>query len=551
MKYSSIAVAQIDTTIGNFDSNVEKILSVSRRADNRGADLVVFPELSVCGYPPRDLLQRPAFIEANQDAVDEISSRIPNLALLVGYAGPNRDVYGKNVYNAVALLEGGEVRSRHYKQLLPTYDVFDEARYFEPADDLRLLHEGDSLAVTICEDIWNDPEFSSSYGQPRYEVNPLEWVESSGANLVVNVSASPFVKGKDRDRTRMLQNIAKKYGITVVFANLVGGNDSRIFDGNSAVVSAKGELLKKADAFREDLVVYDRSETVTARGADFPSEVATVYRGLSLGLSDYLKKCGFERALVGLSGGIDSSLTATLAADALGASNVFGVLMPGEISSQESVTDAEKLSENLGIETRMFPIQKLFDSYLDLFEDEFAGMEWDHTEENLQARIRGNILMALSNKYGHILLTTGNKSELAVGYCTLYGDMNGGLAVISDVPKTLVYELAEYRNEQEHVIPQNVLNKPPSAELSPDQKDEDDLPPYEVLDGIIRCYVEEGMPPPEIVKEGFDKEVVSEVVRLIDLNEYKRQQAPIGLKLTSKAFTTGWRMPITQRFVTS
>jgi NAD+ synthase (glutamine-hydrolysing) len=550
MKYSSIAVAQIDTTVGDFESNVETILTYAHKAYDDGADLVIYPELAVCGYPPQDMLERPAFIEANIASLDDIASRAPDLSILVGYAAPNADVYGKKVHNAVALLEEGEVRSRHFKRLLPTYDVFDEARYFEPAEDLQLLDERDNLAVTICEDIWNDPELAASYGQPRYETNPLEWVEATGADILINVSASPFVRGKDRNRTRMIQQIAEKYDLTVILANLVGGNDSLIFDGNSLVVNDKGDVLRQAEGFEEDLFVYERENPVSANGTSFPSEPGSVYQGLTLGLSDYLGKCGFRSALIGLSGGIDSSLTASLAVDALGQSNVLGVLMPSEISSEGSVTDAEKLADNLGIETRTFPIQGLFNDYLDLFEDEFEGMEWDHTEENLQARIRGNILMALSNKYGHILLTTGNKSELAVGYCTLYGDMNGGLAVISDVPKTMVYELAEYRNERDHVIPQNVLDKPPSAELSPDQKDEDELPPYEILDEIIRFYVEERMPPREIIQEGFEDDVVHEVVQLIDLNEYKRQQAPIGLKITSKAFTIGWRMPIAQRFET-
>lgn len=549
VKYSNIALAQINTTIGDFDSNVEKMVDYALRASDRGAGLVCYPELTVCGYPPQDLLVRPAFIEANVKAVNSLAEQLDGeISALVGYAAPNETQYGKPVHNACAFIENGEVRSRHFKTLLPTYDVFDEARHFEPADELKLLVGNEDVAVTICEDIWNDPDTTESYGQPLYESNPLDWVQSTRADFLFNLSASPFVRDKDRDRTRMIRDLAKKYSLTIVFTNLVGGNDSLIFDGNSVVVNPEGEILQKGASFEEDLLMVELPHEEPAGQVHFPETPESVYRGLTLGLKDYLDKCGFEQALLGLSGGIDSSLTATLAVDALGEKNVLGVLMPSEITSEESNEDARELAENLGIETRVFPIKELFKSYLQLFDEEFKGMEWDHTEENLQARIRGNILMALSNKYGRILLTTGNKSELAVGYCTLYGDMNGGLAVISDVPKTMVYEVAEYRNTRSHVIPRRVFEKPPSAELSPDQKDEDELPPYSILDEIIKLYVEERMPPREIVEEGFDKDVVNEVVKLIDFNEYKRQQAPIGLKITSKAFTMGWRMPITQHF---
>lgn len=547
MKFPKIAMAQVNTRIGDFEYNLEKIIHFTDRARNRGADLVCFPELAVCGYPPQDLLERPAFLEANQDALKELKTETSDIGLLVGYADINQNTVGKRAYNAAAYIQDEQIKSTHYKSLLPTYDVFDEARHFEPAQKVRTFHGTDDIAITICEDIWNDPEFTGSHGQPRYENNPLEDVKSDGAELLINISASPFSRGKDRDRTDMIRRLAEKYEMNIIFTNLVGGNDSLIFDGNSIAVDNDGKPIKKADSFAEDLLVVDfnRDSTITV---SFTNEAESVYNGLTLGLSDYLEKCGFDKALLGLSGGIDSSLTATLAVDALGKSNVLGVLMPSEISSEESVEDARELADNLEIDTRVFPIKDLFKKYLQLFDEEFAGMGWDHTEENLQARIRGNILMALSNKYGDILLTTGNKSELAVGYCTLYGDMNGGLAVISDVPKTMVYELCEYRNQQNHVIPRRVFEKPPSAELSPDQRDEDDLPPYSVLDEIIKLYVEEQKPPDEIVNEGFEQAVVQEVVRLIDLNEYKRQQAPIGLKITSKAFTMGWRMPITQQF---
>lgn len=548
MEYSSIAMGQINTTIGDFEGNADRIVDVSRTAKQRGADLVCFPELAICGYPPQDLLERPAFLEANRRALEDVGRRIEGCSVLVGYAESNPEEYGKRAHNAVALIEDGEIRDQYFKQLLPTYDVFDEARHFEPGEGSHRIGPDGNVAVTICEDIWNDPEFSGDHGQPRYEKNPLEVVADSGADVLINVSASPFVRGKDRRRTEMIRRLAEKYDLHLLLCNLVGGNDSLIFDGNSVAVNPDGDVLAKGAAFEEDLSLVrpDRDDPVTVE--PFPGKAESVYRGLTLGLSDYLGKCGFDEALVGLSGGMDSTLTATLAVDALGPSNVHGVLMPSEITSAESVEDAQDLAENLGIDTRTLPIKALFDEYLDLFSEEFAGLERDHTEENLQARIRGNILMALSNKYGDILLTTGNKSELAVGYCTLYGDMNGGLAVISDVPKTMVYELAEYRNTRGHVIPRRIFEKPPSAELAPDQEDEDELPPYSVLDDVLEYYVEDRLPPGEIIEKGYEREVVEEIVELIDLNEYKRQQAPIGLKVTSKSFTMGWHMPIAQHF---
>ncbi|MFB6347149.1 MAG: NAD+ synthase, partial [bacterium] len=485
-----------------------------------------------------------------QTVLDELITSISGIDAVVGYADRNSGGVGKRAYNAAALISEGELRTVHHKLLLPTYDVFDEARHFDAGGTVTQFGENNSVGLSICEDIWNDPEVTANYGQPRYEVNPLEMFDTEDLDILINVSASPFVRGKDRDRTEMIRKLADKYDLAMAFCNTIGGNDSLIFDGNSVVVDASGEILQKGASFAEDLLMVEFPGEEPLTSVSFPSEVESVYDGLTLGLRDYLDKCGFEKALVGLSGGIDSSLTAALAVDALGEENVLGVMMPSEISSEESVEDARGLADNLGIGTRLFPIRELFKGYLQLFDDEFQGMPWDHTEENLQARIRGNILMALSNKYGHILLTTGNKSELAVGYCTLYGDMNGGLAVISDVPKTMVYELCEFRNSRSHVIPRRVFEKPPSAELSPDQKDEDELPPYSVLDDIIRYYVEEHMPPEDIVEEGYDESVVRDVVKRIDLNEYKRQQAPIGLKITSKSFSMGWRMPIAQNFET-
>lgn len=549
MSYQRIAVGQINPTVGDFDGNITKIVENAGRAADKEADLVVFPELSICGYPPYDLLDRPSFVEANLDALSELTESLPtNVDVYVGYADRNPGQLGKDAFNSAAYIRDGEVVSKHHKSLLPTYDVFSEDRYFEPGGTPTLTGPDQSTGVTICEDIWNDPEIAERYDQPRYERNPVEEIRELHPELMLNLSASPYVRGKDEFRLEMFSHVAKQAQTPLVVANQVGGNDSLIFDGNSAVVDGKGNVIAQGASFEEDLIIVDLDEEsgVDRRRSSHDSE--SVYEALKLGLGDYLDKCGFDSALVGLSGGIDSSLTATLAVDVLGPENVLGVLMPTEISSEHSVTDSEALAENLGIETKQYEIQELFEEYLDLFADDFEGLDWDTTEENLQARIRGDILMALSNKFGHILLSTGNKSELAVGYCTLYGDMNGGLAVLSDVPKTMVYELSRYRNDREHVIPDNVLTKPPSAELAPDQKDEDSLPPYDILDEIIERYVEKRQSRARMKDDGLDPEAVDDVVKMIDLNEYKRQQSPPGLKVTSKAFSAGRVMPIAQKF---
>jgi NAD+ synthase (glutamine-hydrolysing) len=546
---SRLALGQVNPTVGDFDGNVATMVHFAEEANERGAELLVFPEMAITGYPPYDLLERPSFVESNLEALDQLTQSVPGgLDVLVGYVEPNPGQLGNDIFNAAAYIRDNKVVSKHHKALLPTYDVFNEDRYFEPGGQPTLTGPDQSLGVTICEDIWNEPDVPESYDQPRYERNPFRDVLELHPQLMVNLSASPYVRGKDKYRRNMYRHLAREARQPLAVCNQVGGNDSLIFDGNSAVVDADGELVAQAASFEEDLLVVDLDDTETGEVNPLPDERESVYRALKRGLGDYLEKCGFEKTLVGLSGGIDSSLTATLAVDVLGEDNVLGVLMPSEISSESSVTDAEKLADNLGIETRTFPIQELFDGYLDLFDDEFEGLDWDTTEENLQARIRGDILMALSNKYGHILLSTGNKSELAVGYCTLYGDMNGGLAVLSDVPKTLVYELARYRNEQSPVIPENVLTKPPSAELAPEQKDTDSLPPYETLDEIIERYVEKKQSRSEMKEAGLDPDTVDEVVRMIDLNEYKRQQSPPGLKVTSKAFSAGRIMPIAQKF---
>ncbi len=543
-----IAIGQINTTIGDFEGNLSRIVEYAREAAREGAQLICFPELALCGYPPQDLVEIPSFVESNRRALEGLADRVDGIDVLVGHVEPNRRDVGKPVHNAASLVRGGEIAATFSKSLLPTYDVFNEARYFEPASRADFLPGPGQVGVTICEDIWNDPEFPGTFNQPRYERNPLEELRENGAEVVLNLAASPFVRGKDRFRHEMYSRLAEKYGVTLVACNLVGGNDALVFDGNSMVFNDRGELLASARSFEEDLLVVD----LQGEPRDFepPGEVETVFRTLTLGLSDYFKKCGVSRGVVGKSGGIDSSMTAAVANEAIGAMNVLGVMMPSEISSEASLTDAEKLADNLSIETRIFPIQEVFESYLGLFEEEFAGLGWDTTEENLQARVRGNILMALSNKYGHIVLSTGNKSELAVGYCTLYGDMTGGIGVLSDVPKTTVYELARWvnRNREGEIIPESVIEKPPSAELAPDQRDQDELPPYELLDRVIERYVERRQSRRQIVESGFDPDLVDDVIGRIDANEYKRQQAPLGLKVTSRALGAGRVMPIAHRF---
>ncbi|MFP4687169.1 MAG: NAD+ synthase [bacterium] len=544
--YKKIALAQINTIIGDFEYNFKKIVDFAARAKKQGAELVIFPELSVCGYPPRDLLERPAFIEKNRQVLQRIARQTRGIDLLIGYVEKNESKIGNPIYNAAAWLSSGQIVSKHYKSLLPSYDVFNESRYFEEGSVVIPGGPDENIAVTICEDIWNEPRFKSPYSPGSYARHPLEEAAIFQPDFAVNISASPFVRGKDRYRIEFFKYVAKKYKIPLLVCNQVGGNDALVFDGNSVAINSSGEVIARANAFAEDLLIVDLS--APSAKEKFVSESATVYEALKLGLKDYLRKCGFEKVVLGLSGGIDSSLSAAIAVDALGPENVLGLLMPSAISSRGSVTHARKLADNLEIETRLLKIQGLFDGYLDLLADEFEGLERDTTEENIQARIRGNLLMAFSNKYGHMLLASGNKSELAVGYCTLYGDMTGGMGVISDVPKTMVYELAEYRNSLGPVIPREIIEKPPSAELSLDQVDQDDLPPYEILDEIIERYVELHQSPAEIIGSGLEAEVVRDVVHRIDYNEYKRQQSPVGLKVTSKSFGAGRVMPIAQRF---
>ncbi len=543
-----IALAQIDTTIGDFAGNVDLILKYARCARDRGADLVVFPELALCGYPPRDLVEKAGFVERSQSELIRLARNLPPIPALVGYVRRSRASQGRPVANAAAWLEGGNVVVDYAKILLPFYDVFDESRYFEPGASV-CVHEfgGFRVGITICEDIWNDKHF---WTNRLYTRDPVEECVAAGANLLLNIASSPYNTEKIQLRYDMLKAIATKQGIPVAYVNHVGGNDQLLFDGSSLAFNARGELSARAHAFAEDLVIFDTGDGAKEIRHAPESEAEEIYQALCLGVRDYVQKCGFKKVLVGLSGGIDSSLVATLAADALGPKNVLGVGMPGPYSSPGSIRDAETLSRNLGIEFRVIPITPVFESYLQTLDPAFEGAARDVTEENIQARIRGNILMALSNKFGSLLLTTGNKSELAVGYCTLYGDMAGGLAVIADVPKTTVYALARYINRSAERIPQACLEKAPSAELRPNQTDQDSLPPYEVLDAILKAYIEDNRGADEIAAtlQHLNPSLVRRTVRMVNAAEYKRQQAPPTLKVTAKAFGMGRRFPIAQKF---
>ncbi len=543
-----IALAQIDTTIGDFTGNVDLMIKYAERARERGADLVVFPELALCGYPPRDLVERAGFVERSQRELLRLARSLPAIPALVGYVRRSPSSHGKSVVNAAAWLEDGKVAADYAKMLLPFYDVFDESRYFEPGLNAA-VHEfrGFRIGITICEDIWNDKHFWAKRLYPR---DPVEECVAAGANLLLNIASSPYSTEKIQLRYDMLKTITDKHRIPVAYVNHVGGNDQLLFDGSSMAFNARGEICARAQAFAEDLVIFDTDGGEKDIHPAPESEAEEIYLGLCMGVRDYVQKCGFKKVLVGLSGGIDSSLVATLAADAMGAGNVLGVGMPGPYSSPGSIRDAEALARNLGIEFQVIPITPIFESYLETLDPVFNAAARDVTEENIQARIRGNVLMALSNKFGSLLLTTGNKSELAVGYCTLYGDMAGGLAVIADVPKTMVYSLARYINRKEERIPQASLQKPPSAELRPDQTDQDSLPPYDVLDAILKCYIEENRGADEIAATllHLEPSLVRRTVRMINAAEYKRQQAPPTLKVSAKAFGMGRRFPIAQKF---
>jgi NAD+ synthase (glutamine-hydrolysing) len=539
-----IGFAQLNPTVGDFDGNSTKILAAYRELVARGADLVVTPELALTGYPPQDLVFKSRFVPLSLAMVEKLHGQVGAVPLIVGFVDFNPGP-GKAFLNGAAILQRGQPIRKVFKALLPTYDVFDEARYFEPSPTVAPIEiAGKRVGITICEDIWTEPYL------PRrlYGHSPVEALVAQGAQLIVNLSASPFTLGKARRRFEMLGATAAHFGVPIFYCNAVGGNDQLVFDGNSLALDAQGRLLAQLGAMREELAVID-SEKTPLTEPRFDSAPEELYGALCLGLRDYLHKCGFRSAVLGLSGGIDSALTACLAAEALGPENVLGVTMPTEFSSQGSIDDSVALANNLGIAFLNIPIQKSFEVFQEQFHAVFAGRPCDVTEENMQPRLRGMTLMAISNKFGHLVLSTGNKSELAVGYCTLYGDMCGGLAVINDVPKTLVYELSEWINRQKEIIPRATLTKAPSAELKPDQRDQDTLPPYEILDPILQLYVEEELSVAEIVARGFEEKTVRWVQRRVDLNEYKRAQAVPGLKVTSRAFGLGRKMPVAQRFV--
>jgi len=542
-----IALAQVNTTVGDFAGNAERIVRFAGRARERGADLAVFPELALCGYPPRDLVEKPEFVNRCDTELERLAQLLPDVPAVVGYVRRSRVERGKLASNAAALLHRGKQVLDYVKILLPFYDVFDESRYFEPGTSAGVYDIGGfRLGLTICEDIWNDKHFWKKQLYPR---DPIDEVVGAGASLLINIASSPYCTEKIQLRHDMLRAIATERRIPVVYVNHVGGNDSLIFDGSSMAFNARGELCARAKSFEEDLVVFDTAEGPWDIHPGPSSEIEAVYQALRLGTRDYVTKCGFQKVIVGLSGGIDSSLVAALAADALGPENVCGVSMRGPYSSPGSLRDAEALARNLGIDFRVIPITAIFESYLVTLDPAFEGRPRDVTEENFQARIRGNILMALSNKFGSLVLSTGNKSELAAGYCTLYGDMAGGLSVIADVPKTMVYDLARYVNRARERIPAACLEKAPSAELRPNQTDQDTLPPYEVLDIILRAYIEENLGWREIVeKHNLDPGLVRETIQRVNRAEYKRQQAAPALKVTAKAFGIGRRYPIAQKF---
>jgi NAD+ synthase (glutamine-hydrolysing) len=541
-----IALAQFNPTVGDFEGNVSRMLDLAGEAKSRGAHLAVFSELCLCGYPPQDLVERPAFVERNRRELERLAKLVP-LPSIVGYVGKAQDDTGKPVANTAALLADGRIVFEQRKMLLPTYDVFDESRYFQPAHSQTVFSLcGQQLGITICEDCWNDKSF---WAQRLYERDPVAELVEKGTTILLNISASPYNLDKRGLRLDMLRALAREHGVPLVYVNQVGGNDSLVFDGSSVAMMPDGRVAAQARSFEEDLVLFD---SVSGEGDLRPQaqdELETCYRALVCGTRDYVRKCGFRKVVVGLSGGVDSALVAAIAADALGSENVLGVGMPGPYSSEGSLRDARALAENLAIEFIVLPISDIFGCYRHVLSAPFAGLPPDVTEENIQARIRGTLLMALSNKFGSLVLSTGNKSETAVGYCTLYGDMAGGLAVISDVPKTMVYELAKLRNRSREVIPAATLAKAPSAELRPNQTDQDSLPPYDVLDRILKAYVEDLRCPQEIADQyGFSLDLVREIVRKVDRNEYKRKQAAPGLKVTTKAFSVGRRFPVANKF---
>jgi len=537
-----VALLQINPTVGDVWGNADRIRAAMATVPGDVA-LCLAPEMSITGYPARDLLLNAGFVAAAADATERLARDLAGgPPVLVGAPVPNTGGEGRALFNSALLLQGGQVTRRFHKSLLPTYDVFDEDRYFEPGPGPSVLELGGRrIAISICEDIWNDRDF---WQRRRYHVDPIEEAHRQGAHCLVNLSASPFAQGKQRLREQMIGSLARKHGLAIAYVNQVGGNDDLVFDGRSLVFDSQGHVVERAAAFREDVVVADLQAPGPALAPVADTAEQEVFEALVIGTRDYARKCGFTDALLGLSGGLDSALTAVVAVEALGADRVLGVLMPSPYSSEGSITDALALASTLGIRTVTLPIERIMGAFDTTLAGPFAGQPRDVTEENIQARIRGNLLMALSNKYNALLLTTGNKSELAVGYCTLYGDMSGGLAVLADVPKTMVYRIARWLNRAREIVPEATIAKPPSAELRPNQTDQDSLPPYDVLDAILERHIEQHAPAEAIVADGFDEGTVRHVLRLVRLAECKRKQAAPGLKVTDRAFGTGWRMPI-------
>jgi NAD+ synthase (glutamine-hydrolysing) len=544
-----ITLAQLNPTVGDIRGNLAKMKQTLGQCSKDSPDLVVFPELFLVGYPPRDLLERPSFIARTDEAIRElfeVSQKYPQTAIIVGAPQPGQLSTGKGLYNSALLIHQGRLLFTQHKSLLPTYDVFDEARYFDPAADDPVVEFKDrTLGISICEDAWNDPTL---WHRPTYSYDPIEVMAEKGADLIINIAASPFHRGKEKLRYEIVRSHATKHRIPFVFVNQVGANDELIFDGRSICLDGAGDLMAVLPPFVEQVETISLDGTGSRDPYVPQEEIASVHQALVLGVRDYMDKCDFSSAILGLSGGIDSAVTCCIAVEAIGAENVIAVTMPGPYSSTGSIEDSRKLAENLAIRFEVIPIAPAYEAYIKSLQDHFKGREPDITEENFQARIRGNILMALSNKFGHLVLSTGNKSELAVGYCTLYGDMSGGLSVIADVPKTMVYELAQYMNRDSIIIPQEIVNKPPSAELRENQTDQDTLPPYEVLDEILHYYVDEHYSMAKLLQQNYDPEIVKWVTRTVDRNEYKRRQAVPGLKVTSKAFGMGRRMPIAAKF---
>ncbi|NEP01520.1 MAG: NAD+ synthase [Symploca sp. SIO2E9] len=569
-----IAIAQLNPTIGDLIGNAQQILEAAKEATSQDTRLLLTPELSLCGYPPRDLLLNPSFVELMASSLQQLAQDLPPLlTVLVGTVEPNPKAHftgGKPLFNSIALLEQGKVKQIFHKRLLPTYDVFDEHRYFEPGlESNAFTIDGVRVGVTICEDLWNDEDF---WGKRNYQVNPITELVQQGIDILVNLSASPYSAGKQQLREAMLQHVAIRYQQPLLYANQVGANDDLIFDGNSVGFNRAGEKVCLLRSFETDLAVVEfkqqKRDLTSGEAAKIPPAPTSldeeIWSALVLGVRDYTRKCSFQKAVIGLSGGIDSALVAAIATEALGAEHVLAILMPSPYSSDHSLKDALSLVENLGIESHTLPIEELMQDYDRTLEPLFAGTEFGIAEENIQSRIRGNLLMAISNKFGYLLLSTGNKSEMAVGYCTLYGDMNGGLAVIADVPKTRVYSLCQWlnsdlglnsfrhlkskiQNPKFPLIPANILTKPPSAELKPGQVDQASLPPYDVLDDILHRMIHKHQGAAQIVEAGHEPTVVNKVMRLVARAEFKRRQAPPGLKVTDRAFGTGWRMPIARR----